>query len=53
MIFTLRNLYIFRGFVVEFRRPVVAYLVFPCNSGKDVVREFVDATKGNDVVPVR
>lgn len=52
---TLTNLYILRALVCAFLRPVDAYFVLPlpCNSGKDVVREFVAATNGKDVVPVR
>ena len=50
---TFRNLYRFRGFVVEFRRPVVAYFARPWNSGNEFVLEFVCATNGRDVVPVR
>ena len=47
------NLYRFRGLVWELRRPVLAYFALPCNSGIEVVRVFVEATSGSDVVPVR
>ena len=50
---TLMNLYKLRGLVCELRRPTVAYLLLPCISGSEFVRELVDETMGSDVVPVR
>ena len=50
---TSMNLYKLRGLVCKFRRPMVAYLVLPCISGSEFVRELVDETMGSDVVPVR
>ena len=51
--FTLINLWRFRGLVCIPLLPVVAYLAFACSSGYGFVLEFVEDTRGTEMVLVR
>ena len=51
--FTLKNLWRFRGLVCIPLLPVVAYLAFACSFGYGFLPEFVEDTRGKEVVLVR